>query len=256
MNGNNRVACKMLAVEVTPQTVGTLLDEFSRRLASGVGATVAGHNLHSVYLYHTDCRLQEFYRGATIVLADGAPVLWDYRLSGNPLQSDRVGSTDWIPHLGRVSGLSSIMVIGASRYANDLFVERLEDFVPEAVIRGIPGLGWNEERAEAALEDVERYAPNLIMSGLGMPLQESFAWRVALACPGSIVATVGGAIDQIAGVQRNAPRWLGKYGLEWVWRLVSQPRRLWSRYLIEPWKLIGVRVRQEAKRIQREFVKR
>jgi exopolysaccharide biosynthesis WecB/TagA/CpsF family protein len=67
--------------------------------------------------------------------------------------------------------------------------------------------------------------------------------------PIKVVAAVGGAIDQLSGLQSNSPRWLGKMGLEWLWRFASQPKRLFFRYWVEPFLLAGVLVWAKTKRV-------
>lgn len=242
----SKTKCKLTAVSITPLTLQELLDCLGRRLNSAQQTIVAGHNLHSAYLYHTDPVLREFYSRSTIVLADGAPIKWDYKLSGGTKPLDRLGSTDWIPLLDRIADLERICVIGASETSNARFVEWLSDRLPAARVEGMPGSGWSNSRAASALQLLDEFRPQLVLLGIGMPLQERFAIELLKSELPIVVATVGGAIDQLSGVQRNAPRWTGRLGLEWLWRLLTQPTRLWRRYLIEPWKLLWLRVMKRA----------
>jgi hypothetical protein len=73
-----------------------------------------------------------------------------------------------------------------------------------------------------------------VLVGMGMPLQERFLHDNRLDLPSAYYATVGGAIDYVAGEARLAPRFLGGAGLEWLWRFTNDPRRLFSRYFVEP----------------------
>lgn len=239
-----REECKALAVEVTPVTMEGLLTWIGDCVDKGPrGEILAGHNLHSVYLYHIDERFRNFYEQADVVLADGAPILWDYLLSGGRSPISRIGSTDWIPKLDAVSGLERVMVVGASESSNRRFVAWLSNLLPKACVDGIPGYEWSHKKASIALERIKQARPQLILIGLGMPRQEEFALDVNDASYGCLIATVGGALDQLSGVQNNAPRWIGHVGLEWAWRLASQPKRLAGRYLVEPWKLLFLRIR-------------
>ncbi len=77
--------------------------------------------------------------------------------------------------------------------------------------------------------------PQLVLIGLGMPLQEKVLRRRLDALPPAVYCAVGGAIEQIAGIQKLAPRWLGRLGLEWAWRLMLHPRRVAYRVFGEPW---------------------
>ena len=72
-----------------------------------------------------------------------------------------------------------------------------------------------------------------------MPRQEAWIARNLAALPDCVILNVGAAFDYEAGVQRAAPRWMGRVGLEWLYRLAHDPRRLFRRYCVEPWSLAG-----------------
>ncbi|MCA1379196.1 WecB/TagA/CpsF family glycosyltransferase, partial [Bradyrhizobium sp. IC4060] len=84
---------------------------------------------------------------------------------------------------------------------------------------------------------IRAHDPQLILVGMGMPLQEAFLTRNLAQMPNAYIATVGGAVDYVAGAAKLSPRWLGRFGLEWAWRFAHDPLRLYGRYLIEPVKL-------------------
>jgi len=236
----SRFQCALLGIEITPIDKSQLLTEISHGIALARTTIIVGHNLHSSYIFHTNSQFQAFYSDASIILTDGMPVLWDYHLSGGKNNS-RLGSTDWLPDLRRVENLKSVLVIGSTPEANQGFQEWLTSILPHARVAGMPGSGWNQGKEEEAVALVRDFRPDLTLIGLGMPLQEEFGARLLLQAPElKALALVGGAIDQLSGAQSNAPRAIGKLGLEWCWRLATQPRRLAGRYLLEPWKLLGV----------------
>ncbi|BBZ06404.1 hypothetical protein MDOR_05730 [Mycolicibacterium doricum] len=102
--------------------------------------------------------------------------------------------------------------------------------LPQWTVSGVDGY----VSSDIALTRIIDFDPDLVLVGLGMPRQELFLLSHLAQLPDATYATVGGAIDYLAGTTRLAPRWLGRFGLEWVWRLVNQPRRLAHRYLVEP----------------------
>jgi N-acetylglucosaminyldiphosphoundecaprenol N-acetyl-beta-D-mannosaminyltransferase len=99
------------------------------------------------------------------------------------------------------------------------------------------------------LATISAAQPDVLLVGMGMPLQERWvlAHHESLEVP--VVLTCGAAIEYVAGVMPTPPRWLGRLGLEWLYRLVSAPRRLWRRYLIEPWSVLGVAAKDVAHRV-------
>lgn len=243
----------ILDVEATPLTVDELLDVLTGFVTDGTTRTVVGHNLHSVTLTHSDAGFRSLYENSDVVLLDGAPVLWLWSRSGKaakPLMEYRLGSTDWLPSLGRVAGLQRIAVVGAGAQANALAVAKLKSVVPGAVVTGLPGEGWNDDVETAAVAWLAEQQPQLVLLGLGMPLQESVLQRRLGSLPPAIYCTVGGAIEQLAGVQKLAPRWLGRLGLEWAWRLLLHPRRVAYRVFGEPWVLIWLLARRRLLRAQ------
>ncbi|MCU1533209.1 MAG: WecB/TagA/CpsF family glycosyltransferase [Arthrobacter sp.] len=240
----------VLDVEATPLTVPELTEVLNRYVAEGRTRTVVGHNLHSVTLLHSDPGFRRFYEQSDVVLIDGAPVLWLWAKAlkagkaRGPIMDYRLGSTDWIPALAGVGGLKRIAVIGAGAPANAEAVARLQGIVPHARVEGMPGQDWNEELEESAVDWLSGLRPQLVLLGLGMPLQEQVLLRRLESLPPAVYCAVGGAIEQIAGVQKLAPRWFGRLGLEWAWRLILHPRRVAYRVFGEPWVLLGLLVRR------------
>lgn len=231
----------VLGVDATPLKVDELINVLAGFVADGSKRTVVGHNLHSVTLAHSDEGFRSVYADSDVVLLDGAPVLWLWSRTGNavgPVMEYRLGSTDWLPSLGQVDGLERIAVVGAGGGANALAVEKLRSLVPGATVAGLPGEGWNDDVETAAVGWLAEQQPQLVLLGLGMPLQESVLQRRLDMLPPAIYCTVGGAIEQLAGVQKLAPRWLGRLGLEWAWRLLLHPRRVAYRVFGEPWVLL------------------
>lgn len=244
-----RVSLGALEAGVTPLTADGLLEVL--RPASDLGRTfvIANHNLHSLYLYVTDAIFRKFYEGADLVLIDGFPVLLAAKRilsrssKDHALTSEhRIGSLDWMLRLDEVAGLQRVALVGASAASNSSALVRLAELHPSIEYAGWEGASWSEEKATRVVSELKDFRPDIVFVGLGMPLQEKFIMRYIDLFPPTVIATVGGAIDQIAGSQKAAPRWLGSLGMEWLWRLASQPRRLGPRYLLEPWKLARILV--------------
>lgn len=242
----------VLGVDATPLKVDELLEVLEGFVADGTKRTVVGHNLHSVTLTHSDDGFRSVYENSDVVLLDGAPVLWLWsrtRKAVGPVMEYRLGSTDWLPSLGQVAGLERIAVVGSGAEANALAVEKLRSIVPGATVAGLPGEGWNDDVETAAVRWLAEQRPQLVLLGLGMPLQESVLKRRLDTFPSAIYCAVGGAIDQLAGIQKLAPRWLGRLGLEWAWRLLLHPRRVAYRVFGEPWVLLWLLARRRLRRV-------
>lgn len=244
--GMNRVHLPWLQVEVTPLTSAQLSTVITDAAFHGRSMLVGAHNLHSVYLYYSNPVFREFYSSAEVVLVDGWPIRFELnRMSARRGRKRyghnyRIGSTDWIPPVLLSGRLSRVCVIGASSVSNLEFIRRYSSRVESTEFFGYPGDPWEESNLEDLIESVRKFDPDLTLVGMGMPLQEEVALSLSLREVGGVIATVGGAIDQLSGKQVNAPRWTGKLGIEWLWRLLSDPRRLAYRYLVEPLKLLRI----------------
>ena len=119
---------------------------------------------------------------------------------------------------------------------------RLTARYPRATVKGLsgyfdatPGSLGNM----AVLAAIRDFAPHVLFVGMGMPRQELWIVDNLAALPTVPILPVGAAFDYEAGVQRAAPRWMGRLGVEWLFRLFADPKRLFTRYCIEPWFLIG-----------------
>jgi N-acetylglucosaminyldiphosphoundecaprenol N-acetyl-beta-D-mannosaminyltransferase len=134
---------------------------------------------------------------------------------------------------GRNNGLRHYLYGSTPRIAASLAAQ-LAEFAPGIEIVGVesPPFRPLTEREEAELVERIRHArPNVVWVGLGTPLQDRFVDLFRDRLNTTLVA-VGAAFDFIAGAKRQAPVWMQNRGLEWAFRLVTEPRRLWRRYLI------------------------
>ena len=247
----DRQRIPVLEVDATPLRVPELVEELNQFVQEGSMRTILGHNLHSVTLALSDEGFSKLYQRSDVVLLDGAPVLWLWGRTGKaegPVMDYRLGSTDCLPALDQVQGLERIAVLGAGAEANAGAVRKLQSIVPGARVSGFPGEGWNGEVEDKAVAWLHVQQPQLVLLGLGMPLQEKVLERRLGDMPPAIYCAVGGAIEQLAGFQKLAPRWLGRMGLEWAWRLLLHPRRVAYRVLGEPWVLLWLLASRGLKR--------
>jgi N-acetylglucosaminyldiphosphoundecaprenol N-acetyl-beta-D-mannosaminyltransferase len=92
------------------------------------------------------------------------------------------------------------------------------------------------------LEEINRIRPQLLLIGMGMPRQEHWVYDNLEHLAANAIVLSGACFDYIAGAIPTPPRWMGQIGLEWLYRLATEPRRLWRRYLLEPWALLPLGV--------------
>ncbi len=196
-----------------------------------------------------DSSLNEKIRHFDIVAPDGQPVRWALnRFYGSGL-SDRVYGPELMLRLCRQAERERV---GVYLYGSQQAVlEQLQDNLlrqfPKLRIVGAespPFRPLTAEEDQAAVERINDSGAGLIFLGLGCPKQEHFAYDHRERING-VQLCVGAAFDFHAGCKKMAPKWMQRNGLEWAFRLMTEPRRLWKRYLLTNWLFMFKLVQQE-----------
>lgn len=222
-----------------------VLRHIERCVEAGVQSIVANHNLHSLYLIRRTPGMRRLYDAADLIELDSTPLIHFARLLGHPAgPQHRCTYLDWRDQFWSLAdrkGWRVLYVGGADGVAEEA-ARRLSVRYPGAVVKGLsgyfdatPGSAGNA----ATLAEAQGFAPDVLLVGMGMPRQEQWIADNLAALPTVPILPVGAAFDYEAGVQKAAPRWMGRLGVEWLFRLVADPKRLFARYCIEPWFLIG-----------------
>lgn len=237
-------AVEMLGVEVTPMTEEELTGTVAEAVRSGsreAPTVVANHNLHSVYLFHREEGMRRFYAAAQCTHIDGMSLVVAGRFLGHDLRrKHRVTYVDWLPRLlqrGAREGWRVFFVGGTREVAEEARSRLLERFpgLQLEVRQGYFDVTPGSEETERVLEAIEAATPDLLLVGLGMPRQERWVADHLGRIRAKVVLNSGAAFDYVAGAVPTPPRWAGRWGLEWVFRFIRQPRHLAYRYLVEPW---------------------
>lgn len=228
--------------KVRPEEVMHQLETW---VEAGVKAVIANHNLHSLHLIRTEPRVAEFFALADLVQIDSTPLIAFGRLVGRGTRrKHRSTYLDWREHFWSLADRKGwrVMFIGGAEGVADAAAERLRvrhSRVDLAVRSGYFDATPGSEDNRRLVAEVAEFAPQVLLVGMGMPRQEIWIADHLDALPDCVVLNVGAAFDYEAGVQKAAPRWMGQLGLEWLYRLAVDPRRLFHRYCVEPWHLIG-----------------
>ena len=216
------------------------------RLARGESSIIANHNLHSLYLSRRKAAVREFFQAADLVEVDSTPlILWARLIGRSSRRFHRCTYLDWRDVFwagAREEGWRVFFVGGAPGVAETARDKILADWpgVELAVHHGYFDASPGSNENAAVVEAINAFKPQILLVGMGMPRQEVWVLENHAAVAGPCAHfTVGGAFDYEAGVQKAAPRWMGQMGVEWLFRLTADPRRLFTRYCVEPWSLVG-----------------
>ncbi len=255
-----------LGLSLNPMSSSELIAVVEQGILESRKWIVTNHNLHSVYLFHRHQKLRDFYKNAHWTFIDGMPLIGLGRLYGYALEREqRVTLADLIHPLmetaarkrWRVFNLGSPDGVAEKGAAA---LRRLHPGLQIEVSHGYFDSKPDSAENEAVLQRINAYQPDLLMVGMGMPRQEFWTQdNFERLNARVILASNGAAIDYIAGLVPTPPRWAGRLGLEWAFRLASEPRRLFRRYFVEPWHLLILLVMDFARkggklneRVQRE----
>jgi len=214
-------------------------------LGAGRKTIVANHNLHSLYLNQKNPEVRDFFQRADLIEIDSTPLIFWARLIGEQSRPfHRCTYLDWRDDFWRLATERGwrVFFLGSAAEACDKAAAKIRGDWPGvrlATHHGYFDMAPGSVENEAVLWEIDAFQPHILLVGMGMPRQEVWVSRNYDRLPNCAVFTVGGAFDYEAGVQKPSPRWMGRLGVEWLFRLASNPRRLFFRYCVEPWSLIG-----------------
>lgn len=228
-------ATRVLGVPVTLQSMECAVRTILGWAARAAANFVCVRDVHGVMRAQDDPMLLELHSKAGMVTADGMPLVWLSRLRGH--QVERVCGADLVTAVveaGLECGLRHYFYGGKPGVAEQ-FAEALAARHPGLLVAGTGTPPFRQLTLEEDREETGRIIsanPQVVWVGLSTPKQEYWMRDHVSTIPGAILIGVGAAFDFHAGLVKRAPRWMQRCGLEWFHRLVSEPRRLWRRYLI------------------------
>jgi N-acetylglucosaminyldiphosphoundecaprenol N-acetyl-beta-D-mannosaminyltransferase len=227
----------VLGVGGDPITLEELQAEIRRLAVSGKRGTVLNVNANCLNLLYGSPALRTFFEDADVVFCDGAGVMLAARLLGKNIPA-RITYADWawrLAALAEAEGLSLFLLgaePGVAQRAALRFKERHPDLAISGVRHGYFDHAPGSRENEAVLREVNAARPDILLVGLGMPLQEIWLMENRYRIEAGVALTGGAVFDYVSGRLRRGPRLLTDNGLEWLARLFVEPRRLWRRYLL------------------------
>lgn len=181
---------------------------------------------------------REAYAGAALSLLDGRPVQWAVRWLGLP-PIEKVSGSDLLPALcahGAERGWRIFFAGGGNEDELRECLARIGRRYPGLTLGGYcPPRGFERDEAESGrlLEAIRTFNADLVMMAVGAPKSEIWLARHENEIGRGVGLCIGAGLRMLAGMERRAPLWMQRAGLEWAWRMSGDPRRLWRRYLVE-----------------------
>jgi N-acetylglucosaminyldiphosphoundecaprenol N-acetyl-beta-D-mannosaminyltransferase len=229
---------------IDSMTFDEAIDEVERLIESGEGGSVFTPNVDHLVQLEENAAFREVYQEASLCLVDGQPLLWASHLLGSPLPEKISGSDLILPLFRRAEQKQwRVYLIGGAPGIGALAAQKLrEQFQVEIVGIEAPHVTKAGQPVDGP-EVIERMAaarPHLVFVAFGAPKQELFIRASLAAIRPAVAVGVGAGFDFIAGTMRRSPRWMSRSGLEWLYRLAQEPRRLGKRYLFDDPKFVSI----------------
>lgn len=225
---------KILGIKITPAQPHELHAEITRLIETGKPSFVLSGNVHSINLARKRKWLSYFINSADIVRVDGGGVVLAAKLLGYTIPK-RLTWADWgwllseylaekkhsLFLLGGPKGIAKKAGITLTKHAPGLIVVGAEDGY----------FNKNGKENDEIIKKINSVEPDILVVGMGMPLQEMWLLKNHLRINAKVFITAGAAFEFLSGSIKRCPKWMGENNLEWLFRLFMEPKRMLKRYL-------------------------
>ena len=228
---------ELLNRRINLMTEAAIIDAIHQACIKDDKITVSLYNVHSFNLSMQIPWFYEFQQGADLVICDGFGVLKALQYMGLKLPIQyRVSGTDYVPKLIEHCSQNdlSVFLLGTKPQYLKEAIQRMKVKYPQLAITGHHGYfdKTDLQQNQAIVEQINQVKPNILIVCLGMPFQEQWILKNRSLLDVNVFIPCGAIIDRLAGVVVKCPRWLSLFGLEWLHRLIHEPKRLAGRYLL------------------------
>lgn len=225
----------VLGVRVDAVRLSELLERLARTVRTGERLRVMNANIRAINLAWEQPAFREILNSAEVCFCDGAGVRWGARLLGQRLP-ERFTPADWTWDLARLAAQQgfSLFLLGSAQGVAERAAQQLVECYPELKIAGTHhgyfDRASNSPANRAVLAQIEAARPDILLIGFGMPLQEQWLAENWPRLPVKAALTCGALFEYLSGDLQRGPRWMTENSLEWLARVILQPRRYFQRY--------------------------
>lgn len=233
----------LLNTYVNNISIREAVDEIEKLILGHKRSYVVPVNVDVIVKIENDSRLKKIVDNADLVLADGKPLIWISRSFKTPIK-EKVSGSDLVPLLCEMSAKKkySIFLIGGKDGVAEAAKNNLERAYAGIRIVGVysPPIGFEKDAEECKrINDMISSAhPDILIVCLGCPKQEKWVYDNYKKYDAVVSICAGASVDFLAGSVRRAPKWMSDHGLEWFYRFMQEPKRLYKRYFVEDMKII------------------
>lgn len=242
----------VLGIELDAVTMDQAVARCAAAVDSGQTLIVGCVNAAKVVKLRSDSTLRDAVASCDLIVSDGMPLVWASRLLGQPLP-ERVTGIDLFVRLLRLADdrRLRIYLLGARQHVVEKVVASIRREYPRIVIGGYRNGYFGEAEDEAMAAAIRDSHADILFLGITSPRKELFLRRFGTQTGVAVAHGVGGSFDVLAREVKRAPLWMQRSGLEWLFRVFQEPRRMWKRYLTTNTRFLLLLVRELALRLFR-----
>lgn len=221
-------------VRITSMTVGKLIESLLDAAGQPRQKLFTYVNAHCMNLANRDREYKMALDAFDVVYPDGMSIVWAGRFLGHPVK-ERLSAADYFIALCEEAARRdiSIYLVGGYPDVPGPAVDALLSRIPQLNIAGWRhGFFESDDEERAAVEQINSSGAALLIAGMSVPVQEKWVLRHRAVIKAPAIWCVGALFEYIGGRTPRCPRWMARCGLEWMFRLIVEPRRMWRRYLI------------------------
>lgn len=235
-----RSVVRLLGLAIANVTLDEAVDLLVSRVRLRVPTRVCFVNAHCVNVAASDARYRRCLAAADLIFADGTGMRLAGRIMRSPIV-DNVNGTDLFPRLcgALTKGGARLFLLGAEPGVAEDVATWIRDRYPHLDIVGTRHGYESIEQADETVATIRDSRADILLVAMGVPKQELWIHEHLGECGVPVALAVGGLFDFYSGRARRAPLWMRRLGIEWLFRLCREPRRLWRRYLIGNWMFVG-----------------
>lgn len=233
---------KFMNTEIDNLTMKETIDEIDKLIKKDKNAYVVTPNVDHIVKLETDKELQEVYKDADLILTDGKPLLWISKFYKTPIK-EKISGSDLFPLLCKMAAEKgyNMFFLGAGEGVANKAAQNLTNKFPKLNIVGTysPPFGFEKDKKEIEkiINMVNKANTQILIVGLGCPKQEKFIHKYRKELNVPISLGLGASLDFEAGNIKRAPKWMSDNGLEWLYRLSKEPKRMFKRYIVDDVKI-------------------
>ena len=234
---------KFLNTYVSNVTMDETIAEIEKYIKEDKKRYIVAINEDVVVKIENDKELQEATNKADMVLADGKPLIWISKYYKRPIK-EKISGSDLVPLLCKRAAEKrySIYILGGADGIAEQAKKNLEEQYPAIRIVGTyaPPFGFEKDQAELDKinQMISEKTPDLLIACFGCPKQEKFIYRNIDKYDAKVSVCAGATVDFLAGNVKRAPKWMSEHGLEWFYRFLKEPKRMFKRYFVDDLKIL------------------